>query len=113
MKRFPVVATTIVVLAIAAMIGLGLWQLLDRRPQKLAFLQQLAGNPVKPVIPFPTAPDESLLFRRTSATCSPRRRSVATSGPLTRTSTGVTAGLPDDTRCTSKRAPGTSVVSRA
>ena len=69
MKRFPVVATTIVVLAIAAMIGLGLWQLLDRRPQKLAFLQQLAGNPVKPAIPFPTASDESLLFRRTSATC--------------------------------------------
>ncbi len=71
MRRFPVVSTAIVALAIAAMIGLGLWQLLDRRPQKLAFLQQLAGNPTKPPVRFPNVPDDKLLFRRTSAICTP------------------------------------------
>ena len=71
MKRRPVLATLIVVAAVATMIALGLWQLLDRHPRKQAYLQQLQANPAKPPIPFPSAPDEALLFRRTSATCAP------------------------------------------
>ncbi len=69
MKRFPVVPTIVVALAVAVMIALGLWQLLERRPQKEAFLAQLAANPGRPAIAFPRFPDESLLFRRASAFC--------------------------------------------
>lgn len=69
MRRVPIIPTLIVTLAVAAMIALGLWQLLDRRPKKLAFLQQLAANPAKPPIPFPLSPDDRLLFRRASTTC--------------------------------------------
>lgn len=69
MKRVPVVPTVIVALAVATMIALGLWQLLDRLPQKEAFLAQLAANPARPPVAFPTAPDDRLLFRRSVATC--------------------------------------------
>lgn len=69
MRRVPVVATILVTLAVAAMIGLGLWQLLDRLPKKEAFLAQLAANPAKPAIAFAEGGDEQLLFRRASATC--------------------------------------------
>ena len=68
-KRIPVFPTILVTLAIAAMIGLGLWQLLDRLPKKEAFLAQLAANPAKPTMAFPRFPDETLLFRRASALC--------------------------------------------
>jgi surfeit locus 1 family protein len=70
-KRIPAVATVVVTLAIAAMIALGLWQLLDRLPKKEAFLVQLAANPAKPPIAFPDVADDTLLFRRASATCPP------------------------------------------
>ncbi|MBN8815703.1 MAG: SURF1 family protein [Sphingomonas sp.] len=70
MKRVPVVPTILVALAVAAMIGLGLWQLLDRLPQKEAFLAQLAANPSRPAIAMPApAIGDDLLFRRASATC--------------------------------------------
>lgn len=69
MRRVPIVPTIVVALAIAAMIALGFWQLLIRLPEKEAYLAQLAGNPTKPVIAFPTAPDDRLLFRRTRAMC--------------------------------------------
>ena len=71
MKRLPILPTLIVGLAVAAMIALGLWQLLDRLPQKEAYLAQLAANPARPVIAFPLFPDDSLLFRRTVADCRP------------------------------------------
>lgn len=69
MTRVPIVSTIVVGLAVAAMIALGLWQLLDRAPRKEAYLAQLAANPSRPAIAFPNAPDETLLFRRTYATC--------------------------------------------
>ncbi|MGW8134625.1 SURF1 family cytochrome oxidase biogenesis protein [Sphingomonas zeae] len=71
MKRLPILPTLIVGLAVAAMIALGLWQLLDRLPQKEAYLAQLAANPARPVIAFPLFPDDGLLFRRTVADCRP------------------------------------------
>ena len=70
MRRVPVVPTLLVALAVAAMIALGLWQLLIRLPEKEALLAQLAANPAKPAIAFPSAPDDRLLFRRTSTLCS-------------------------------------------
>ncbi|MEE8611991.1 MAG: SURF1 family protein [Sphingomonas aquatilis] len=69
MKRIPLIPTIIVALAVAAMIGLGLWQLLDRAPKKEAYLAQLAANPAKPPIAFPRFPDDRLLFRRASGLC--------------------------------------------
>jgi surfeit locus 1 family protein len=69
MRRVPIVPTVLVVLAVAAMIALGCWQLWDRRPKKEAFLAQLADNPAKPPIPFPRTTDDRLLFRRVEATC--------------------------------------------
>lgn len=69
MRRIPVLPTIVVALAVALMIGLGVWQLAIRLPQKEAQLAQLAANPAKPEIAFPTAPDESLLFRRAHAAC--------------------------------------------
>lgn len=81
MRRFPVVPTIVVMLAVAAMIGLGLWQLLDRAPMKEAYLAQLAGNPAKPPIAFPRIPDETLLFRRASGTCAtPMNQRLAGAG---------------------------------
>lgn len=69
MRRIPVIPTIVVALAVAAMIALGLWQLLERRPQKEAFLAQLAANPTLPPVAFPRLADEALLFRRASAFC--------------------------------------------
>ena len=43
--------------------------MLERRPQKEAFLAQLAANPSRPPIAFPRVPDDALLFRRSSAFC--------------------------------------------
>ncbi|HEX4694240.1 SURF1 family protein [Sphingomonas sp.] len=68
-KRFPVLATLLVALAVAAMIALGFWQL-QRRTEKLALLRELSANPAKPPIAFPNPPiGEDLLFRRASAMC--------------------------------------------
>lgn len=70
MKRIPILSTAIVAIAVAAMIALGCWQLFDRLPKKETFLAQLAANPQKPPVAFPSIPtDKSLLFRRTSAFC--------------------------------------------
>lgn len=66
MRRVP---TMLVVLAVAAMIGLGVWQLFDRLPRKQAMIAQLAANPAKPPIAFPRTDDDRLLFRRTAAMC--------------------------------------------
>jgi surfeit locus 1 family protein len=69
MRRVPLIPTILVTLAIAAMIGLGVWQLVDRLPQKRAFLAQLAANPGKPAMAFPRFPDDRLLFRRATGFC--------------------------------------------
>lgn len=69
MKRFPIVATILVALAVAAMIGLGFWQL-QRRVEKLAELKVFAANPSLPPIAFPNPPiGDNLLFRRAGGFC--------------------------------------------
>ena len=69
MMRWPVIPTIVVTAAVAAMIGLGLWQLLERLPEKEAYLAQLAANPSKPEMAFPREADDRLLFRRVRAFC--------------------------------------------
>lgn len=71
MRRIPILATLVVVLAIATMVALGLWQL-DRRAEKEAQLAVYRANLGRPAIAFPTAvpiPDTAL-FRRSSVLCS-------------------------------------------
>ena len=84
MTRVPILPTILVVLAIAVMVALGLWQLGDRLPAKEAYLAQLADNPSEQPIAFPSQPDDSLLFRRTYAPCpapvSIRRAGAGASG---------------------------------
>jgi surfeit locus 1 family protein len=69
MRRIPIVSTIIVAVAVAIMIALGLWQLLDRLPAKESQLRQLAANPALPPIAFPATPDDRLLFRRSTVRC--------------------------------------------
>ncbi|MHA6720185.1 SURF1 family protein [Sphingomonas sp. RS6] len=69
MRRLPLLPTLLVLLAVAAMIALGLWQL-DRREEKRAALALYAANMARPPIVFTGAADtDSLLFRRASADC--------------------------------------------
>lgn len=80
-RRIPIIPTVVVALAVAAMIALGLWQLLDRLPKKEAFLAQLAGNPTKPAVDFPRSIDDRLLFRHSSIDCrDPRDQQLAGAG---------------------------------
>lgn len=67
--RLPLIPTIVVGLAVAAMVGLGIWQL-ERKQQKEALIGQLATNFDKPAIAFPRFPvgDENL-FRRATAYC--------------------------------------------
>lgn len=69
MRRIPFLSTVVVGATVAAMIALGLWQLLVRLPQKQAYIAQLSANPARPPVAFPREPDDRLLFRRTAATC--------------------------------------------
>lgn len=67
--KFPILPTVIVVLAVAAMIGLGIWQL-DRRAEKAALIARYASAGAQPVMAFPRPPiGDEHLFRRAAATC--------------------------------------------
>lgn len=67
-RRVPVVATLVVLIAAAAMVGLGLWQL-QRREAKHALLASFTRNTALPerqlVVPTP----DTALFSRVTATC--------------------------------------------
>ena len=69
-RRIPVIPTLIVLLAVATMIRLGLWQL-DRRQEKEALIATFAANLHQPPIAFPGIYpiDEASLYRRASAFC--------------------------------------------
>jgi surfeit locus 1 family protein len=69
MRRLPILATVLVLLAVAAMIALGVWQL-DRREEKRAALALYAANMHLPAIDLAGQSDDAtLLFRRARATC--------------------------------------------
>jgi cytochrome oxidase assembly protein ShyY1 len=70
-KRIPIAATLIVLVAVAAMIGLGIWQL-QRARWKESLLALYAKAETLPPIAFPTAPtaDSQLpLFRHATGVC--------------------------------------------
>lgn len=71
MKRsIPIIPTIIVVIAIALMIGLGIWQL-GRAHQKEAALESWRANMSLPATAYPAQnpTDQRYMFRRLSGTC--------------------------------------------
>ena len=70
-RRLPIVATIVVLAAVAVMIGLGIWQL-QRAKWKEGLLAQYAQAQKLPPIAFPTAPvasDQLPLFRYATGVC--------------------------------------------
>ncbi|MDF0542087.1 SURF1 family protein [Sphingobium sp. H39-3-25] len=69
-RRLPLIATIVVLAAVATMIGLGVWQL-QRHAEKTAVLAELRANPGRPSTSFPHfgPVDPALLFRRSSLHC--------------------------------------------
>lgn len=69
-RRWPLIPTILVVAAVAAMLGLGIWQL-GRSAEKERLVDSFRAAAGKPEIAFPTivpVPD-SAMFRRSSAVC--------------------------------------------
>lgn len=69
-RRWPLVPTLLVLLAVLAMVGLGIWQL-QRRTQKEAMIALIRSNAGRPAAAFPRfgpVPPE-LLFRSSSLQC--------------------------------------------
>jgi len=65
------VATTLVVLAVAVMIALGIWQL-RRSTWKTALIATYEANRTKPPVPWPAVlpkDDSQLIYRRASGLC--------------------------------------------
>jgi cytochrome oxidase assembly protein ShyY1 len=69
-RKLPLIPTILVGFAIAAMIGLGIWQL-DRRDQKLALLENYKAAAGLPPIGWPSLPpkDPLPLFRYATGNC--------------------------------------------
>lgn len=70
MRKLPVLASLLVIAAVAVMIGLGFWQL-QRLAWKNAMIARYAAAQGLAPIPFPFTPDaaDPPLFRRSSALC--------------------------------------------
>ncbi|MFN3619266.1 SURF1 family cytochrome oxidase biogenesis protein [Sphingorhabdus sp.] len=70
MNRFPVIPTILVTLAVATMIGLGIWQL-QRKGEKDALLSRYEAAVGLPAVAWPAVPDPKALplFRRSSLMC--------------------------------------------
>ena len=69
-KRFPIIATIIVAVAVATMFALGVWQL-QRKAVKEALLVQYAEAANKPAFAWPSVPlpKELPLFRKSALMC--------------------------------------------
>jgi surfeit locus 1 family protein len=70
MNRLSVIPTLLVALAVATMIGLGIWQL-QRKAQKDELLSRYESAVGLPAVAWPTVPDPATLplFRRSSLIC--------------------------------------------
>jgi surfeit locus 1 family protein len=81
MKNWPVVSTILVVLAVATMIGLGVWQL-QRKGENALLLTKVSANISKPAIAYPELGpvDVNALHRKSSVTCLRVLRWVEDSG---------------------------------
>jgi surfeit locus 1 family protein len=70
MKNWPLIPTILVVLAVATMIGLGIWQL-QRKGEKEALLARYEASAGLPAVAWPSVPDpdDLPLFRKSSLMC--------------------------------------------
>ena len=70
MKRWPIIPTIIVTIAVGIMIGLGVWQL-QRKAEKEALLAHYNAADGLPAIAWPVVPDLKALplFRRSTVMC--------------------------------------------
>jgi surfeit locus 1 family protein len=70
MKRLPIIPTMLVLIAVAAMVALGVWQL-DRRGEKEGLIAQLSANRNLPPMVYPErAPvSNEAMFRKSRVTC--------------------------------------------
>jgi surfeit locus 1 family protein len=70
MKRLPIIPTILVLLAVGAMIALGVWQL-QRRGEKEALIARYSANRDLPPMAYPeTAPvGDEAMFRKARVTC--------------------------------------------
>lgn len=70
MKRWPVIPTIMVVLAVATMVGLGFWQL-QRKSEKDALLKRYEAAEGLPSVAWPVVPDPDALplYRLSSLQC--------------------------------------------
>lgn len=66
--RVPIVPTVFVLVAMAAMAGLGIWQL-QRKVEKEALLERYEAASALPPIAWPETADMDLLFRRATGYC--------------------------------------------
>ena len=70
-RRIPIVATIVVVVAVALMVGLGIWQI-HRAKWKEGLIARYAAAEKLPPIAFPTVPlhsDQLPLFRHATGVC--------------------------------------------
>ncbi len=81
MKRLPLLATLVVAIAVAMMIGLGIWQL-GRAEWKEGLIARYTANASRPPVAFPVVPmpDDRLLYRRATGFCLEVRDWSARSG---------------------------------
>jgi surfeit locus 1 family protein len=70
MKRLPIIPTFLVLIAVAAMIAIGIWQL-QRRGEKEVLIAQLSANRDLPPMAYPErAPvSNEAMFRKSRVTC--------------------------------------------
>jgi len=70
MKRWPIIPTIIVIIAVGIMIGLGVWQF-QRKAEKEALLARYNAADGMPAIAWPVVPNPKALplFRRSTLTC--------------------------------------------
>ena len=71
MTRFPLAPTIVVSLAVATMIGIGIWQLFWRAPQKDALVASYSAAQGQPAIAVPRSPvvGDPPLFRKAAGHC--------------------------------------------
>lgn len=81
MKKWPVIPTVLVALAVATMIGLGIWQL-QRRGENALLLKQVSANISKPTIAYPELGPVNVraLHRKSSINCLRVSRWIEDSG---------------------------------
>lgn len=105
-RKYPIVATIVVLVAVATMIALGVWQL-QRATWKEGLLAAYEDNRDRPPIAYPAGATDTdpLLFRRASGVCSSPSDVRATSG---RNLQGA-SGWSHVAQCRANAAPGMSV----